>query len=997
MKKHIHYYTTKYTEPRFYIIPKLHKTPIAGRPIVPSHSWMTSGLSRIADYLLRPALNGCTTVLRDTKQLVNIIEKKQFNTQDILLVTADVNSLYTNISISDCIEKLSRFTYLRGREYILEMINIVLKYNYFKDINEMWYHQIHGIAMGTPIAPLIANLYMYQLEMNILNGTHTPILYVRYIDDILMVWNKEDGVHVTEWLDGMTRQAPSIKFTTKVSNDEIDFLDLTIYKGSRFRQTGFLDIKTHEKELNKYLYIPFSSKHTMSARRSFIKTELIRHARNCSSAYEYNRAFTRFQLRLIKRNYPIDFIMEAAESVKYSLRSKYLEDSTPRTSKIMYCPLTFSKNIATPLLRNELGKLKRELEAYNDKWDTIEHFGIAWKSEDNIHKIIQKEYSKQRRRKLTYQNPGADSENRRKRRPDDVEQQPNRRKIHRHTPPPDDAPDRPDSSTVGNTTIRPLTPIMNIVVQDTTTQRQRSNTTQSYDSTTRHTKTTATTPISAASTKHQTLSPSTTQQAHAAPTDKTQEETGSEIQIQYTNTTVSIPPVNTSTHQHDQTETPYPPPPPPAPTEQTTSRWSVLAYIAERTRGAAINIAVTAHNTLTSWRTRIHPQPTIDRTTGRRPEDSNNTVEPDTNETHRMNQDVNTNCNEYSGHEASTPPNNVTIHEEGSEVAQSASAPSIPPTPQTQTQVPFSNLTDSPTTQPKSRQIQPQPGQTHLIGTTDNTHPRSYTESRLREVALETLRARTTFYTKEYHTNVNPIVRYRNRTQETTQPITSPTPFIKHTTNESAQADSTYTQTSVGKNTETTYSYDTTTAEVGRTTKTRKTKQGQGPSSGGATGQNHPAATTSSSPHTPAGAHHPAERRVGVRAGQSHPDPWASFYTTQPTDMHICQGTPAIRKPTENDIQVCQADNENTKNDYTNQTLTTTRQRWTDNETQVLLSGIQRHGTARWTKIYEENREIFKDRDPAKLKDRFRNLIRRPEYEHLADDYNKNKRRRTMK
>ena len=376
---------------------------------------MTSGLSRIADYLLRPALDGCHTVLKDTKELVNIIEKKQFNTQDIILVTADVTSLYTNISIADCLEKLGRFEFMKGREYILEMINIVLKYNYFKDINDSWYHQIHGIAMGTPIAPLIANMYMFQLEKNILNAIYTPLLYVRFIDDILMVWNKDDESHVTTWLDGITQQTPSIKFTSKSSDDEIDFLDLTLYKGSRFRQTGYLDIKTHEKELNKYLYIPFSSKHTISARRSFIKTELIRHARNCSSLYEYNRAFARFQKRLIKRNYPIEFIMEAAESVNYSLRPKYLSENINPTANIMYCPLTFSKNISTPLLRAELGKLKDELATYNEKWQSIEHFGIAWRSEDNLHKIIQKEYSKQRRRVLTYQNPDSQKPLRRKR------------------------------------------------------------------------------------------------------------------------------------------------------------------------------------------------------------------------------------------------------------------------------------------------------------------------------------------------------------------------------------------------------------------------------------------------------------------------------------------------------------------------------------------------------------------------------------------------------
>ena len=90
------------------------------------------------------------------------------------------------------------------------MINIILKYNYFKDINDEWFHQIHGIAMGTPIAPLIANMYMYQLEKTLFNAPYTPLLYLRYIDDILMIWDRDNEHFVNDWLDGVrSKHLPS--------------------------------------------------------------------------------------------------------------------------------------------------------------------------------------------------------------------------------------------------------------------------------------------------------------------------------------------------------------------------------------------------------------------------------------------------------------------------------------------------------------------------------------------------------------------------------------------------------------------------------------------------------------------------------------------------------------------------------------------------------------------------------------------------------------------
>lgn len=42
--------------PEFHAIPKVHKTPWTLRPIVPSHSWVTSRVSEVIDYLCRPLL-----------------------------------------------------------------------------------------------------------------------------------------------------------------------------------------------------------------------------------------------------------------------------------------------------------------------------------------------------------------------------------------------------------------------------------------------------------------------------------------------------------------------------------------------------------------------------------------------------------------------------------------------------------------------------------------------------------------------------------------------------------------------------------------------------------------------------------------------------------------------------------------------------------------------------------------------------------------------------
>ena len=138
--------------------------------------------------------------------------------------------------------------------------------------------------------------------------------------------------------------------------------------------------------------------------------------------------------------------METAESVHYTLRAKYLADSEQSPVQMMYCPLTFSKNVITPLLRNEFEKLKEDLATYNKKWDEIDHFGIAWKSEDNIHKIIQKEYSKQRRRRITHDRPESNTMRYRKRRSEVNHQAAKHRRIEPYISRPEDIPPRPTAT-----------------------------------------------------------------------------------------------------------------------------------------------------------------------------------------------------------------------------------------------------------------------------------------------------------------------------------------------------------------------------------------------------------------------------------------------------------------------------------------------------------------------------------------------------------------------
>ena len=165
--------------------------------------------------------------------------------------------------------------------------------------------------MGTKMAPSYANLFMAELEERLLrNSTTDPILWKRYMDDILCIWpgSQQSLDNFMQYLNGAH---PTIKFTSESSPYSVDFLDVTIYKGDRYRSTGTLDIRPFFKSTNKFQYLEFSSAHPRNMFRGLIKGELTRLLRACSDEAEFNKIKIKTFKLFRDRGYPSKLIKSA--------------------------------------------------------------------------------------------------------------------------------------------------------------------------------------------------------------------------------------------------------------------------------------------------------------------------------------------------------------------------------------------------------------------------------------------------------------------------------------------------------------------------------------------------------------------------------------------------------------------------------------------------------------------------------------------------------------
>ena len=73
-----------------------------------------------------------------------------------------------------------------------------------------FYNQIDGVAMGSPLAPVLANIFMAFYESKWLNehNLNKPKFYFGYVDDIIAAFDKEQE----DFLNFLNKRHPNIKF-----------------------------------------------------------------------------------------------------------------------------------------------------------------------------------------------------------------------------------------------------------------------------------------------------------------------------------------------------------------------------------------------------------------------------------------------------------------------------------------------------------------------------------------------------------------------------------------------------------------------------------------------------------------------------------------------------------------------------------------------------------------------------------------------------------------
>ena len=219
---------------KLYGLVKVHKPNNPLRPVVSMIGTPEYQLAKWLDSYIKP--NICSTyMLNSTANFLDEIHNVRINNGDIC-VSFDVTSLFTNIPLDETIQLIADRVY--SNDAVLTPPLTKLKFIEFMKLatsgvfmfNDELYVQTDGVAMGSPLAPTLANFFMAHIENKVLSNMDEnikPKFYRRYVDDCFLIFNANQSY--SNVLNIFNSAHENLAFTVEVAKDAcIPFLDVEV-------------------------------------------------------------------------------------------------------------------------------------------------------------------------------------------------------------------------------------------------------------------------------------------------------------------------------------------------------------------------------------------------------------------------------------------------------------------------------------------------------------------------------------------------------------------------------------------------------------------------------------------------------------------------------------------------------------------------------------------------------------------------------------------------
>ena len=341
-----------------YGLPKTHKAKLSMRPILSATGTYNFNLAKWLEEKLKPlSVNEYT--ITDVFEFADEIRSSPMNEEDIL-VSYDVTALFTNVPLSETIDILVDKAFTNDwfnqtydlnleKEELTQLLEVATTNQLFQFDGQL-YEQTDGVAMGSPLGPLMANVFMCHLEDKLARDGMVPSLYKRYVDDTLARMPNTDAA--ADFLATLNGLHPSLKFTMELpSENMIPFIGIQIIKNGTELET-----RVYRKPTNTGLLLHFQSHVDKRYKTGLLKTMLHRAHALSSTTEAFNEECAKLRSIFSRLDYPIGLVNSTINMFILSKPDKKIDDGN--TIRIV---LPFKDQIAANAVRRQLRDLSRKI------------------------------------------------------------------------------------------------------------------------------------------------------------------------------------------------------------------------------------------------------------------------------------------------------------------------------------------------------------------------------------------------------------------------------------------------------------------------------------------------------------------------------------------------------------------------------------------------------------------------------------------------------------
>ena len=320
------------------------KTPIKKvpvRPVVPTCQAPTYKTEKFLSSFFKKHVKWKSKYsIKNSIELANLLSNIDLP-RNAKLISLDIDSMYTNVNrqtaFHSCHEVLKSHSNLSEaeRKQYIDLAKFTTENNYFQ-FQDKFYQLNRGLAMGSPLSPLMSEIFMSKFDQLICENekwTKSIFFYRRYVDDIFLIWRGTDR-ELSKFVNQINKLEKNLRFKVERGGDRLDFMDLTL-----IITDNKIKIKVYRKKTYTDSIIPYNSHHSWGHKMAGFHCMIYRLLNLPLEKKEYNEELNTIITIAINNGYKKEDIMRILRKQRSRQEAKVLfNNNIPKNNKWIAIP-----------------------------------------------------------------------------------------------------------------------------------------------------------------------------------------------------------------------------------------------------------------------------------------------------------------------------------------------------------------------------------------------------------------------------------------------------------------------------------------------------------------------------------------------------------------------------------------------------------------------------------------------------------------------------------